>query len=38
MDSFWSLKAEDLAKMGINKVGPTSKIMKYIEGKIYVLI
>ncbi|XP_071133731.1 interferon-induced helicase C domain-containing protein 1-like [Mytilus edulis] len=31
IDSFWTLKAEDLEQMGINKIGPKSKIMKYIE-------
>ncbi|CAC5408878.1 DDX58 [Mytilus coruscus] len=30
MDSFWTLKAEDLKEIGV-KIGPTSKIMKYIE-------
>lgn len=36
MDSFWTLKGDDLTRMGV-KIGPSSKIMKYIEGKLYVL-
>ncbi|XP_063404476.1 uncharacterized protein LOC134687944 [Mytilus trossulus] len=30
IDSFWTLKGEDLQRMGV-KIGPSSKIMKYIE-------
>ncbi|CAG2219947.1 unnamed protein product [Mytilus edulis] len=30
MDSFWTLKGDDLTRMGV-KIGPSSKIMKYIE-------